>query len=108
MEEFFLKEGDCMNELPLIEGQVDMIFADPPYFLSSGNGKVRIGNRYVSFDKGEWDRVRTKEEIYKFNYQWLSLCREKLKDSGTIWVCGTYHNIYEMANCMKDLGYCFG
>ncbi len=105
MGDFVLIEGDCMQELPLIEGQVDMIFADPPYFLSSGKGKVRIGNRYISFDKGDWDRVRSKDEIYKFNYQWLSICREKLKDSGTIWVCGTYHNIYEVANCMKDLGY---
>lgn len=94
-----------MEEIPTIEGTVDMIFADPPYFLSSGNGTVKIGKRYVNFDKGDWDRVRSKEDIYKFNYQWLSLCREKLKDSGTIWVSGTYHNIYEVANCMKDLGF---
>lgn len=105
MNDFILRNGDCMSEIPLIERQVDMIFADPPYFLSSGNGTVKIGNRYHCFDKGDWDRVRSKEEIYQFNYQWLSLCREKLKDSGTIWVCGTYHNIYEVANCMKDLGY---
>lgn len=105
MTDFVLRNGDCMEEIPLIDGQVDMIFSDPPYFLSSGNGTVKIGNRYHSFDKGDWDRVRSKEEIYQFNYQWLSLCREKLKDSGTIWVCGTYHNIFEVANCMKDLGY---
>lgn len=105
MNDFILRNGDCMSEIPLIERQVDMIFADPPYFLSSGNGTVKIGNRYHCFDKGDWDRVRSKEEIYQFNYQWLSLCREKLKDSGTIWVCGTYHNIFEVANCMKDLGY---
>lgn len=105
MKDFCLVQGDCMTEIPQIEGPVDMIFADPPYFLSTGNGTVKIGNRYHSFDKGGWDRVRSKEEIYQFNYQWLSLCREKLKDSGTIWVCGTYHNIYEVANCMKDLGY---
>ena len=105
MKDFCLVQGDCMTEIPQIEGPVDMIFADPPYFLSTGNGTVKIGNRYHSFDKGGWDRVRSKEEIYQFNYQWLSRCREKLKDSGTIWVCGTYHNIYEVANCMKDLGY---
>ena len=105
MKDFCLVQGDCMTEIPQIEGPVDMIFADPPYFLSTGNGTVKIGNRYHSFDKGGWDRVRSKEEIYQFNYQWLSLCKEKLKDSGTIWVCGTYHNIYEVANCMKDLGY---
>lgn len=105
MEDFCLIQGDCMTNISQITGQVDMIFADPPYFLSTGNGTVRIGNRFHSFDKGDWDRVRSKEEIYQFNYKWLSLCREKLKDSGTIWVCGTYHNIYEVANCMKDLGY---
>lgn len=105
MNKFSLIQGDCMTEIPRIVGPVDMIFADPPYFLSTGNGTVKIGNRYHSFDKGDWDRVRSKEEIYEFNYKWLSLCREKLKDSGTIWVCGTYHNIYEVANCMKDLGY---
>ena len=55
--------------------------------------------------RGEWDHIRSKEEIYQFNYKWLSLCRKVLKDSGTIWVCGTYHNIYEVANCMKDLGF---
>ncbi len=105
MEDFYLVQGNCMTEIPRIEGPVDMIFADPPYFLSSGNGTVKIGNRYHSFDKGDWDRTRSKEEVYQFNYQWLSLCRGKLKDSGTIWVCGSYHNIYEVANCMKDLGY---
>lgn len=105
MEDFCLLQGDSMSQISQINGSVDMIFADPPYFLSTGNGTVKIGNRYHNFDKGDWDRVRTKEEIYQFNYQWLSLCREKLKDSGTIWVCGTYHNIYEVANCMKYLGY---
>ena len=105
MEDFYLVQGNCMTEIPRIEGPVDMIFADPPYFLSSGNGTVKIGNRYHCFDKGDWDRTRSKEEVYQFNYQWLSLCRGKLKDSGTIWVCGSYHNIYEVANCMKDLGY---
>lgn len=105
MDDFVLINGDTMTELPLIKEPVDMIFADPPYFLSTGKGTVKIGNRYVNFDKGEWDRVRSKDEIYQFNYKWLSLCRNVLKDSGTIWVSGTYHNIYEVANCMKDLGY---
>lgn len=46
MEDFYLVQGNCMTEIPRIEGPVDMIFADPPYFLSSGNGTVKIGNRY--------------------------------------------------------------
>ena len=102
---FVLYQGDCNDIISQLNGSVDMIFADPPYFLSTGKGTVKIGQRYINFDKGEWDRVRSKEEVYDFNYKWLSLCREKLKDDGTIWVCGTYHNIYEVANCLKDLGY---
>lgn len=105
MDDLILLHGNCMTELPLIDGAVDMIFADPPYFLSSGKGTVKVGNRFVNFDKGSWDRVRSKEEVYQFNYQWLSLCKEKLKSNGTIWVTGTYHNIFEVANCMKDLGF---
>ena len=105
MDDFILLHGNCMTELPLIDGAVDMIFADPPYFLSSGKGTVKVGNRFVNFDKGSWDRVRSKDEVYQFNYQWLSLCKEKLKSNGTIWVTGTYHNIFEVANCMKDLGF---
>lgn len=105
MEDFIVKLGNCMEQIPLIDKTVDMIFADPPYFLSTGKGTVRIGNRYVNFDKGQWDRIRSNEEIYKFNYLWISLCREKLKDSGTIWICGTYHNIYEVANCLKNLNF---
>lgn len=105
MGDFILLHENCMTELPLIDGAVDMIFADPPYFLSSGKGTVKVGNRFVNFDKGSWDRVRSKDEVYQFNYQWLSLCKEKLKSNGTIWVTGTYHNIFEVANCMKDLGF---
>lgn len=102
---FVLYQGDCNEVISQLNESVDMIFADPPYFLSTGKGTVKIGQRYVNFDKGDWDRVRSKDEVYEFNYKWLSLCREKLKDDGTIWVCGTYHNIYEVANCLKDLGF---
>lgn len=102
---FVLYQGDCNDIISQLNESVDMIFADPPYFLSTGKGTVKMGQRYINFDKGEWDRVRSKDEVYDFNYKWLSLCREKLKDDGTIWVCGTYHNIYEVANCLKDLGF---
>lgn len=53
MEDFCLIQGDCTTNISQITGQVDMIFADPPYFLSTGNGTVRIGNRFHSFDKGD-------------------------------------------------------
>lgn len=102
---FCLHHGDSMEILSNIKEKVDMIFADPPYFLSSSNGTVKINGRYINFNKGAWDRQRSKEEIYDFNKCWLSLCRDCLKDSGTIWICGTYHNIFEVAECLKDLGF---
>ena len=56
-------------------------------------------------DKGEWDKGGTPEHIYNFNKKWLSLCREKLTDNGSIWISGTYHNIFAVANCLTELGY---
>lgn len=103
--DFKLYKGDCCNIIPTLNNKVDMIFADPPYFLSTGKGSVKIGSRYIDFDKGEWDRVRSNSEKDEFNFEWLKLCRESLKDSGTIWVCGTYHNIYSVANCLQNLGF---
>lgn len=102
--DFTLIKGDTMHELPLLSGQSDMIFADPPYFLSGG-GKTIRGKRVVTVDKGDWDTVRTDEEKDQFNLQWLALCRNLLKDNGTIWVCGTFHNIYSVARCLNQLGY---
>ena len=52
---------------------IDMIFADPPYFLSTGNGKVNVNGQYIKFDKGLWDRVRSRDEKDTFNRNGLSL-----------------------------------
>lgn len=102
--DFALFKGDTMPELSQISGQFDMIFADPPYFLSGG-GKTIRGKRVVTVNKGDWDTVRTDEEKDEFNYKWLSLCRNLLKDNGTIWICGTFHNIYSVERCLNKLGY---
>lgn len=56
-------------------------------------------------DKGDWDKGGTPEHIYEFNRQWLSLCRSKLKDDGTIWISGTHHNIHVVMRCLQELGY---
>ena len=56
-------------------------------------------------DKGDWDKGGTPEYIYQFNKQWLSLCRPKLKDNGTIWISGTHHNIFVVQRCLQELGY---
>lgn len=81
-----------------------MIFIDPPYFLSGGGISLQSG-KVVCVDKGDWDKPKTSEEMKQFNMNWLSLCREKLKDNGTIWISGTYHNIFSVANCLTELGY---
>lgn len=102
--DFTLYQGDTFIMLKKISTKVDMIFADPPYFLSKGftwweNGKVKC------FDKGEWDRQRSVEEVDAFNKEWLGLCRGILKDDGCIWVTGTYHNISSVARCLTSLNY---
>lgn len=101
---FTTYQADTMRLLGEMDTQFDMIFADPPYFLSKGF-TIRKGDYVKCFDKGDWDRQRSPEEVDEFNMRWLSLCRQRLKDSGTIWVSGTYHNIYSVANCMVQLGY---
>jgi site-specific DNA-methyltransferase (adenine-specific) len=93
-----------MELINTFDFKFDMIFADPPYFLSNGGISVQSG-KVVCVDKGEWDKGGTADYINEFNHQWLSLCREKLKDNGTIWISGTYHNIFSVANQLTELGY---
>ena len=102
--DFTLLNGDSFELLPQFEFKFDMIFADPPYFLSNDGISVQAG-KIVSVNKGEWDRGNSPEEINDFNKRWITLCREKLKDNGTIWISGTYHNIYSVANSLTDLGF---
>ena len=102
--DFNLLHGDTFELLPQFNFKFDMIFADPPYFLSSGGISVQSG-KVVCVDKGDWDKSMSQDDINTFNLKWLSLCREKLKDNGTIWISGTYHNIFSVANCLTQLGY---
>lgn len=102
--DFNLICGDTFELLPQFKFQFDMIFADPPYFLSSGGISVQSG-KVVCVDKGDWDKSMSQDDINAFNLKWLSLCREKLKPNGTIWISGTYHNIFSVANCLTQLGY---
>lgn len=90
---FTLLRGDCVELLKQFEFKFDMIFADPPYFLSNGGISMQSG-KVVCVDKGEWDKGGTPESIDAFNRTWLAACRDKLKKDGTIWVSGTYHNIF--------------
>lgn len=101
---FTIVHGDCFDVLPQFDFKFDMIFADPPYFLSNGGISYQAG-KVVCVDKGEWDKGGTPESIMEFNRKWLILCREKLKDNGTIWISGTHHNIFAIANLLTELGY---
>lgn len=103
-EEFTLLHGDTMELIGNIDKKVDMIFADPPYFLSKNISKC-INGTWKSFEKGEWDRATGQDNINAFNRKWLSACRNVLKYDGTIFVTGTYHNIFSVASCMVELGY---
>jgi len=101
---FTLLHGDCSQLLPQFEFKFDMIFADPPYFLSNGGISYQSG-KVVCVDKGDWDKGLSQEEMFEFNKKWISACRDKLKSSGTIWISGTYHNIFSVANCLTELGF---
>ena len=102
--DFNLICGDTFEMLPQFSFKFDMIFADPPYFLSNGGISIQSG-KVVCVDKGDWDQGLSAEEMNDFNLRWLSLCREKLKANGTIWISGTYHNIFSVANSLTQLGY---
>ena len=101
---FTLLHGDCFKMLREFDFKFSCIFADPPYFLSNGGISVQSG-KVVCVDKGEWDKGKSQQEMLEFNMEWLGLCRDKLKDNGTIWISGTYHNIFSIANCLTELGY---
>ncbi len=85
-------QGDCTELLKHFDFTFDIIFADPPYFLSNGGISCQSG-KVVCVDKGVWDKEESEEYVDIFNYQWLALCKDNLKDNGTIWITGTYHNI---------------
>lgn len=103
-KDFALYLGDCREVVHGLDGCFDMIFADPPYFLSNGGISIQSG-KVVCVDKGGWDVSKGYGEDLAFNREWLGVCRDKLADGGTIWVCGTFHNIFSVATALTELGY---
>lgn len=104
----WLYHGNCLELLDAIaakypEGRFDMIFADPPYFLSNGGITCHAG-KMVKVDKGDWDRSRGPELNHEFNLEWLRRCQSVLKPNGTIWVTGTLHVIFSVGYAMQQLG----
>lgn len=83
---------------------VDMIFADPPYFLSNDGITCQAG-RMVSVNKGKWDKADSLEEKHKFNRKWIRLCKKVLKPNGSIWISGTLHNIYSIGMALEQEGF---
>jgi site-specific DNA-methyltransferase (adenine-specific) len=104
-DRFRLLRGDCLSTLTALpEASVDLIFADPPYFLSNGGSTCASGKR-VSVQKGGWDTSRGIDHDHAFNLAWLRACQRVLKPSGTIWVSGTQHVIFSIGFAMQSLGY---
>lgn len=104
MLEFSLIHGDTFEVLPKYKNSFDLIFADPPYFLSNDGLSIQSG-KIVSVNKGEWDRGENIDEIDEFNLRWLSLAKNALKDTGSIMISGTYHNIFSIGRALQKLDY---
>jgi len=107
--------GDCielMNGLPA--GAIDMVFADPPYNLQLGGELLRPDNSRVDAVDDEWDKFADPSDPLgtgfarydSFTHDWLKAARRLLKPEGTLWVIGSYHNIFRIGTAMQDQGYC--
>lgn len=101
---FTLIQGDCVETLSKFNFGFDMVFADPPYFLSGGGISYQSG-KIVCVDKGDWDKPKTPEEMDSFNLKWLSAVRDHMKPEATIWISGTHHNIFSVQQQLLKLGF---
>jgi site-specific DNA-methyltransferase (adenine-specific) len=109
MENVKIINADCFTVMKELiaqnhSGYADMIFADPPYFLSNGGISCKSGKQ-VKVDKGDWDKSKGADANHEFNIEWLSLCQKLLKPNGTIWVSGTAHVIFSIGYAMQQLGF---
>lgn len=101
-------KGNCveiLNSLP--EKSIDLVFADPPYNLQLQNELYRPNMTKVDAVDDSWDKFDSMQEYDKFTRDWLTACKRVLKDTGTLWVIGSYHNIYRVGSILQDLGYWF-
>ena len=103
-KDFTLIQGDCVETLSKFKFGFDMVFADPPYFLSGGGISYQSG-KVVCVNKGDWDKPVTSEELDAFNLRWLTAVREPMKDNATIWISGTHHNIFSVQQQLLKLGF---
>jgi site-specific DNA-methyltransferase (adenine-specific) len=99
-------QGNCLDILRSLPSKsVDLIFADPPYNLQLQNDLWRPNMTKVDGVDDEWDQFSSMVAYDGFTRSWLKACRRVLKDTGTIWVIGSYHNIYRVGKTLMDLGY---
>jgi len=101
---FTLLQGDVFELLPQFDFKFDMIFADPPYFLSNDGLTIKNG-KIASVNKGKWDKSKGFEYINEFNRKWLKLIRDKMKEDATIWISGTMHNIFSIGQILTELDF---
>ncbi len=101
---FALLHGDSMELLPQFDYKFDMVFADPPYFLSNNGLSIQNG-KIASVNKGAWDKSYGFDYINDFNRKWLKLVRNKMKENATIWISGTMHNIFSVGQILTELDF---
>lgn len=99
---FTLLHGNSIELLPQFNHKFDMVFADPPYFLSNNGQSIQSG-QIVSVNKGEWDKSYGQDYTNNFNRLWLELVRNKMKEDATIWISGTMHNIFSIGQLLTEL-----
>ena len=98
--------GDCLEALARMpDKSVDLVFADPPYNLQLGGDLHRPDNSKVDAVDDHWDQFASFEAYDAFTRAWLGECRRVLKDEGTMWVIGSYHNIFRVGAALQDLGF---
>jgi len=99
-------QGECVEALKrLPEKSVDLVFADPPYNLQLSHTLWRPNFSRVEGVEDEWDHFESFEAYDEFSRAWLAACQRVLKDSGALWVIGSYHNIFRIGSLMQDMGY---
>lgn len=100
-----LYNGDCIEVLKTLKSNsIDLIFADPPYFLSNGGKSIHSG-KVVSVNKGDWDDKSKYDNHLTFTKEWLQQSFRVLKNGGSIWISGTVHNIFDVKNYLDEIGF---
>ena len=101
-----IHRGDCIEVLrALPDASVDMVFADPPYNLQLGGDLLRPDNSVVDAVDDDWDKFDSFAAYDAFTRAWLAECRRVLKPEGSIWVIGSYHNVFRLGTAIQDLGF---